>query len=142
MKSTLSYAIMVLQKNFVSFSNRELQKLGLSQGLLYFILYVGNHPGCSQKELAQRLHMDAGHVTRSLNKLEQNGFITMEQNKEDRRVHMLYLQKKGEEAFLFSHSLFSRWDQAVLSEMTEADQQQLLSYTSQLARKIGGNHHA
>lgn len=141
MVQTFAYYITLLGKGFSRFCGIRLQEMGLTQGLLYFILYIGNHPDCSPRELGHALRMDGGHVARSLVKLEQGGFIRQEQNPLDRRAHMLNLTEKGADAFQISHDLFHQWDQEILREMKPGDKQLLLSLLEQAARdmKEAGN---
>lgn len=138
MVSSLAFYITVLRKEFAGYCNDRLQELGLSQGFLFFILYVGKHPGCSPKELAQGLHMDSGHVTRTLSKLEQSGFLCQEINEKDRRARVLRLEEKGMEAFRISHELFSDWDKQVMDGMPDEDRARLLSLLSALVREREG----
>lgn len=138
MISSLAFYITVLHKDFTGYCNGRLQELGLSQGFLFFILYVGKHPGCSPKELVQGLHMDSGHVTRSLARLEQDEFLCQEINPEDRRARILRLKEKGLEAFRISHELFSDWDKQVTEGMQGEDRARLLSLLSALAKEREG----
>ncbi len=136
MKQTIAYYLTLLGKDFNRYCGIRLQEMGLSLGLLYFILYIGNHPDCSPRELGEALHMDGGHVARSLVKLEQGGFVSQEQNPRDRRAHMLQLTAKGADAFRVSHDLFHQWDQEVLGDMESVDKQRLLSLLEQAGRMI------
>ena len=45
LSQTLAYAVSQLRADFVAFSSRKLEALGITQGLLYFVLYIGRHPG-------------------------------------------------------------------------------------------------
>ena len=133
MTRTLAYYVTWLRKDFADYCGRRLQEIGLSQGLLFFILYVGKHPDCSPKALAQGLRMDFGHVARSLTKLEQGGFIRQEQNPRDKRAHLLRLTDRGQAAFALSHDLFDEWDSRVLEQMERPEREQLLELLGQLA---------
>lgn len=139
MVNSLAYFIMLLRRQFADYCNERLHELGLSQGLLFFILYVGKHPGCQPKELAGNLHMDTGHVTRSLVKLEQAGFLTQESNSRDRRSRLLCLTDKGEEAFRISHELFSNWDELVMKDLGQWDRTLLLGILGGIANKKEGD---
>ena len=133
MPESLAYYVMLLKKSFTGYCSERLQELGLSQGLLYFILYIGKHPGCSPSSLAGGLQMDNGHVNRCLAKLIHGGFISQEINPDDRRGRILRLREKGTEAFRISHDLFTRWDNEIMQEMPEADRKYLLSLLQGLA---------
>lgn len=140
MTHSLAYYVMLLRKDFTEYCSQKLQEIGLSQGLLFFILYIGKHPGCSPKGLGEALKMDSGHVARSLTKLVQAGFIFQEQNQKDRRAHILRLTAKGEEAFELSHALFFQWDREVLKDMDEEEQKLLLGVLERLTEGTSGGN--
>ena len=132
--SSLAYFVNVLRKEFVEYCNKRLQALGLMEGQLYFILYVGKHPGCTQKELAQALRMDTGHTTRTLVKLKQNGFLEKEMHQKDKRSHIIRLTEKGKSAFRVSHELLTEWDAEVLQPLNSEERRQLMSLMRRFAR--------
>lgn len=141
MVNSLAYYITLLQRDFADYCNRELQALGLSQGQLFFLLYVGKHLDCSPGELAAALHMDTGHVTRTLCKLEQGGFLRQEINRADRRGRVLRLEERGEAAYRVSHELFTRWDGAVMDGMTDTARADLMGALRLLTEREEGKGH-
>ena len=68
MFDTFAYLITSLRKDFTEFCNEKLQEMGLTQGLLFFILYAGKHPQCSPKELTEALHMGYGLLRQIIGK--------------------------------------------------------------------------
>lgn len=138
MNQTLAYYATLLRKDFTEYCSSKLADEGLSQGQLYFILYVGRHTGCSPKELTQALHMDAGHATRMLAKLAQDEFLVQEKSVTDRRAHILRLTEKGEAAFRLSHELFTQWDTEVLHPLSADEQTTLITLMSKLVSLEGG----
>lgn len=135
MIQSLSYYTLLLKKDFHEYCNKTLKELDLSQGLLFYIIYIGKHPNTSPKQLTEFLHMDTGHTTRTLTKLEDSGFITQKVNKDDKRSRILNLTKKGEEAFELSHHLFSNWDQEIMNDFSPEEREQLLSLLNKLIHK-------
>ena len=71
---TFSYACTVLYRRFTHYTSARLAQWGLSFGTLFFLIYVGKHPGCTQSELTAALHLDWGHSQRTVLKLVENGF--------------------------------------------------------------------
>lgn len=138
MNRSLAFFTTLLNKDFTNYCNQRLAEAGLLQGQLYFILYVGKHPGCAPKELVRALRMDIGHTTRTLAKLEQGGFLVQEQNPDDRRAHILRLTEKGEKAFRLSHELFFQWDHEVLGDITPEEREQLMNLLRKVVRMEGG----
>ena len=134
---SLAYYVTMLRKDFSQYCSRELSAVGLSPGQLYFILYVGRHPGCTPKVLAQALRMDMGHTIRTLAKLEAGGFLVQSPKADDRRAHELRLTEQGEAAFALSHVLFAKWDDAALGGLQEAERAQLLALLGKVVEEKG-----
>ena len=129
MIDTLAYYATILSRSFSSYTAHMLEQIGLSQGLLYPVLYVGRHPGCTQAELTEALGLDWGYSQRSVLRLVEDGFLTREKHG---RAYHLRLSDKGTQAFEASHQVFFDWDAAALNGLNEAERAQLFA----LLRKI------
>lgn len=121
MEKTLGFYINMLRADFIAFCTEQLKELELSQGLLYFLIYVGKNPGCSPGEMAQKLKADSGHTTRSIEKLVKQGFMTRQKSEQDKRAVVLCLTQQGTEAFAKISGLFSQWEQQRTQHMTEEE---------------------
>ncbi len=135
MKRTISFYIKALHRDFDQFCDRRLQQMGLTKGLLYFILYMGNHPGCSPGELAEALEFDGGHVTRSMEKLISSGFAVKEKSSEDKRAVFLSLTDRGREVFETSRRLFGDWDGLAAGSLTEQEKEELIKLLGKIAEE-------
>lgn len=132
MDKSLAHYVTSLRKDFVDYCNKSLADIGLSQGQLYFLIYIGKHPNCAPKELSKALNMDIGHTARAIYKLEEDNFIIQKQNPKDRRARILQLTKKGEEAFALSHELLNKWDKQVLKKLSDKEQDLIFSLMEKL----------
>ncbi|WP_394980832.1 bilirubin utilization transcriptional regulator BilQ [Candidatus Allofournierella excrementavium] len=129
MFDTLAYHSSVFYRDFTTYTSEKLEKLGLHFGLLFFLIYVGKHPGTTPSDLTEALHLDWGHSQRCITKLVENGFLTKE--KAGRR-YQLDLTERGREAFAISHQVFFDWDEKRLAVLTEEERQTLFA----LLRKL------
>lgn len=129
MLDTLAYHVTILSRSFSAYTDRVLDQLGLSQGLLYPVLYIGRHPGCTQAELTEALGLDWGYCQRSVIRLTEDGFLTREKHG---RAYRLSLSEKGKQAFEASHQVFFDWDADTLNVLDQTERAQLLA----LLRKI------
>ena len=129
MFDTLAYYSSVLYRHFTHYTGEKLQALGLNYGSLFFLIYVGKHPGCTPSELTKALRVDWGHSQRSGARLVEDGFMTKERAG---RTHRLNLTAKGEQAFELSHQVFFDWDAQRLSVLTQAERDELFA----LLRKV------
>ena len=131
MFQTLAFYATTFHRDFAAYTTARLQKLGLSFGLLFPLIYVGKHPGCTQAELTSALGLDWGYSQRSIARLVEGGFLTRESG----RAYCLNLSEKGQEAFGLSHQVFFDWDEMVLSALAPEEREQLISLLTKIKRK-------
>ena len=128
----LSIYITSLKKDFDNFCNKKLQEMELSQGLMFFLIYIGNHPECSPKDLSAAIKADTGHTTRSVDKLVTSGFVTRKTKETDKRAFELKLTEKGLNAFTKIKNLFAQWDEIALEDISKEEKELLLNTLSKL----------
>ena len=136
---TLAYHATVFHRSFAAFTAAQLEALGLHYGALFFILYVGKHPGCTQAQLTSALQLDWGYSQRSILRLVADGFLIREKKG---RAYQLKLSPKGTEAFKISHQVFLQWDEAALDSLSPAQQQELFALLSKVQPKPWKIHDA
>ena len=127
---TLSYYSTIFYRSFAAFTGERLQAVGLNFGLLFFVIYVGKHPGCSPSELTKALYLDWGYSQRSLNKLAEDGFLSREKHG---RSYALTLTDRGQQAFVISHQIFFTWDDIRLANLNDTEKDQLLALLQKAA---------
>ena len=135
MGRTLSYYAGAMYRDFSGFTEARLQELGLHYGSLFFVLYIGKHPGCSPSELTKALRVDWGHSQRSVEKLVREGFVIKERPGGGGRAYQLTLTARGQEVFEESHRVFFEWDEQKLSALNGEERQQLLSLLERVMRR-------
>lgn len=137
MHKSLAYFSLVLEKDFLSFCNQKLEEVGVTQGQIYFVIYIGKHPGCTTGDLVKDLRMDWGHTQRSVDKLVQDGFVCKQKSEQDKRAYHLSLTPKGETAFSVTHQVFSDWDTDVLQGLSAMEKEQLITILEKLIHRKG-----
>ena len=138
MKHTLSYFSGVLYRDFVCSTSEQLDALGLHRGSLPFLLYLGKHPGCTPTELTKALHMDWGHTQRSLDRLEQAGFLS---RRKEGRSYRLTLTDSGAQAVALCRQSFHDWDDRILGDLPLEQRSLLLKTMEALAAGCGRQPH-
>ena len=121
MENSNTFHIMVLYKEFLAYTERLLKEQGLNFGKLPFILYIGNHSGCTPSDVKNALRMDWGHVQRSIARLEQDGFVQKEKDEKKDRISHLTLTAQGKTAFEMSHHAFYSWDEELKSTLSQEE---------------------
>ena len=138
MISGISGLITILYKDFLAYTEEELRKIKLNFGQLPFLLYIGNHPGCTPSEMRNRMDMDWGHCQRSLSKLEKDGFIMKSANPNNSRSSCLRLTEAGEKAFKMGHKVFEDWDKDLDQILSSDDKQKLIEMLHAIVQHKGG----
>lgn len=131
MFQTLAFYATAFHRDFAAYTTARLQKLGLSFGLLFPLIYVGKHPGCSQAQLTSALGLDWGYSQRSVTRLVDEGFLTREKSG---RAYRLGLSARGEEAFALSHQVFFDWDREKLASLEPEERRQLLELLAKVKK--------
>lgn len=126
MENSLAFYITSLRKDLNAYSDARLRQYGLTDGLFYYIIYIGKNPGCSLSDAARYLRADNGHVTRCIGRLEQLGYAVRTRDETDRRHFHLNLTGRGEEIFSELHTLLYDWDEAACGALSRDQKVQLL----------------
>ncbi|WBW97213.1 MarR family winged helix-turn-helix transcriptional regulator [Oceanirhabdus sp. W0125-5] len=106
--------------------NNKLKPYGIGSGQYIFLINIHNHEGLSQKELSKLLAIDKTTTAKAVRKLEDEGYIYREQDKEDKRYYKLYLTEKGK-SFIPTLRKFLRSNTDILSSgMSDKQQEQTL----------------
>ncbi|MBR3355244.1 MAG: MarR family transcriptional regulator [Oscillospiraceae bacterium] len=75
--------------------NREADENGIYLGQHRVVRYIGEHPGCSQREIAAALSQTPAAITLSTKRLQEIGLITKETDPSNLRQYHLYVTEKG-----------------------------------------------
>lgn len=132
MLHTIAYAISTLYKDFYAYADARLHPSGMHKGWIYFMLYVGRHPGCAPAELTKALHADWGYSQRCVAQMVESGFLTKEKAG---RAYRLNLTEKGWQVYRESQSLFFDWDASRFAGLTPSERATLLALLDKAARE-------
>ncbi len=128
MRPQISNTIIRLTKDLNSFRTFDIQKFGLSTGIVPFLIYIGDNEISSPSEMAKDLIMDPAHVARSIAKLSDLGLIEKIQTKyQDRRKKSFILTQEGRKAYLAAIDSTVRWEANILESLNADDKSILLS---------------
>ena len=72
-----------------------LRSLGLALGQDLLLLQLWDHDGCTQSELVGRLGLDPSTVTKMLQRMERDGWLTRARSGEDARASIVTLTDAG-----------------------------------------------
>ena len=123
------------------------RKLGvLREGLLHspyslsesrIIYEIANRANLIAAELSKELGLDAGYLSRILDRLEQQGLIQKVHSELDARQRFLQLTKEGEKAFKLLDDRSREEISEMLSRLSEKDQEKLLQAMHTVQQVLG-----
>ncbi|TPE00310.1 MarR family transcriptional regulator [Enterococcus sp. PF-2] len=81
-----------------SIANIEFKEVQLSKGQYIYLVRIFENEGIIPERLAERIKVDRTTLSRAVKKLEENGFILKESDKENKKIKHLYTTTKGKQA--------------------------------------------
>ncbi len=86
--------------NLFSYKLNELlreSEAGITVDQFRLLTHLWKEDGISQQQLAQLVRRDRASITRMVDILEEQGFINRTADKDDRRINLIFLTKKGKQ---------------------------------------------
>lgn len=116
------------------------QRLGctLQPGALRMLLFVGRQPLCTHKDLVGHTHADKALVARTLNELEEGGWLERLPHAQDRRSRALRLTPQGQALFVQLREQRAALGRQMLLGSSAAAQQRLLAQLRQMVGNLEG----
>ena len=86
-------------QTFRSYSDADIRQLGLTASQFDVVATLGNTPGMTFKQLAEKTLTTKGELTGIIDRLEKKGLVRREVPPEDRRSFIAVLTPEGERVF-------------------------------------------
>lgn len=112
--------------------DHQLKKFNLSSKQFMYILCICDNEGFSQENLASELQIDKGAVAKSIQQLENKGFIFRKVSPKDKRQYMLYPTEKSKELYPYLLELTMQCEKNVLSNLTSIESELFKSLLEKL----------
>lgn len=107
----------ILYRSMQKFYDKRLSEYDIGSGQLPFLLLIYEQEGISMQELAKQGAFDKGTITRALVKLEEQGYIRIETNPNDKRIRQLYTCSKTKDIISAAYLIRREWWEQVTSEL-------------------------
>ncbi|QIL81425.1 winged helix-turn-helix transcriptional regulator [Diaphorobacter sp. HDW4A] len=104
----------------------------LNRNSVRCLLFVGHEPLCTHKALMDFLRADKAQVARTLNEMEDNGWIERVPHPDDRRSRRLQLSAQGQTLFTTMQAARARVGEQMLQGVPEAQQAELAAQLLQM----------
>lgn len=104
----------------------KLKSFDLTRKQWQLLLWLGDlDPPCSQQILLQNFDVDAAHLTRLLDQLEQKAIITRERLLQNRREQVIWLTPGGKKIFNQIQTIAFAQNELALHGLTEQQKKEL-----------------
>lgn len=120
MKSISKYNA-AIYRNGQSIINYKLKDLDIKSGQHDFFYVISKNEGISQKELSEYLYVGKSTTAKAIKNLVKNDYVEVKKDKDDKRVHRLYLTKKGKETTPIIESVFTEITETFTKGLTEEE---------------------
>ena len=97
LKNQLCFPLYACARKIVAAYTPYLKPLGLTYTQYIVFMVLWEKESVSVGQLGSILHLDAGTLTPLLKNLEKEGYVTRERSKEDERVTIVTITKKGDD---------------------------------------------
>ena len=101
------------------------------------LMFVGRHPGATQKELVQHASADKAQIARLVALLLDKGWLQCAPHEHDKRSRCLHLSPQGQALFNAVRQARSTLAADLLQPVPAASQAQLLDLLEQLRGQLG-----
>lgn len=117
-------------------NNIEFKELDLTRGQYLYVVRICENPGIIQEKLAEMLKVDRTTVGRSIQKLEQNGFIEKRNDEYNRKIKKLFPTEKGRYVFSLIIRENEHSDRVALTGLSEEEVRTLLSLLERVRKNV------
>ncbi|MGL5312333.1 MAG: MarR family winged helix-turn-helix transcriptional regulator [Peptostreptococcaceae bacterium] len=135
-KNVLHGVIMVLSRKHKKILRNEFHKVNLTEGKPKILDFLLINPGCSQRELATRCHIEPATATSVLALMEKEDLIYRSRNEKDKRILNVYLTEKGIEAQENLDKIFEKVDELCFEGFSEEEKIQAINYLNRINENL------
>ena len=122
----------VSRMNFLEFMmktkiKQKMDKANIHPGQPFILKIIGENPGISQTELAEKLRVTPASVAVSTKRLEKQDLIIKKEDEHNLRLNHIYLTEKGEEIVEYIKGTFKKIHAQMFENLTEEELSTLIS---------------
>lgn len=119
-----------------NFFEKRLREFDLTFGEQVIIMFLSRNEEVNQDAISKRYMIDKGMVAKTLNKLETKGFISREQNPDNKRENIISLTQKGADILNNIKNIIDEWNEILYEEMSEDEIACMKKLTNKMVENI------
>lgn len=102
-----------------------LEELGVTTGQYMYLIVLCEQEGLSQEHLAELVGINKSTTAKVISQLMEEGFVTREQDPEDKRGYKVYPTKKARAIYPKIIKLLKEWNEKLLDGISEDERDTL-----------------
>jgi len=118
---------------------KEMTEMGLYFGQLPILEYIKRNENCTQREIADKLHVTAASIALSTKRLQKAGLIKKVTDEDNLRCNKLSITEKGLEITEKGRKIFDALDEKMYQGFSEKELEDLYNYLNRLILNITGD---
>ena len=95
LEKSMQFLLWQISRQYAARCYRQITEQGLQPTQMPFLIMLHRHDGCSQKEMAEWLHIKPPTVNVSIQRLEKSGIVERKRDEADQRIARIYITEKG-----------------------------------------------
>lgn len=131
-----------ISRSQMMFRSERLKADGICAAHHTFVLAICLHPGRSQEELSKEICLNKSTVARTINYLEEKGYVRREANVSDKRSFLVFPTDKMLEIFPLVSTITREWNERICEDIPSDELEAFFSVLSKMEQKakaiVGG----
>lgn len=125
----------IIVRSCRSFTEKKLREYDLTFGEQIILMFISAHENVNQDTISKAFKIDKGMVAKTLNKLEQKGYIMRKQNPDNKRENIISLTQQGTDILIHMSTVLKEWNDILYEGMSKED----IAYVTKLIEKMAEN---
>jgi DNA-binding MarR family transcriptional regulator len=114
--------------------DKNLEKYNINGSQIPILIITSEHEGINQNSISKIFNIHRANITRSVKKLEQEGYIIRKKDKNDHRNYNLFLTKKAKEREPEFKKIFHNWIGIILTDFTEEEKKLFINFLQRASK--------
>lgn len=130
---TILKFISILQRNTNRYFDLMLDEYGIGSGQQFFLLRIYENQDITMLDLSRLGSFDKGTVTKAVQKLTEEGYVTVTTDQNDKRVRHLHTTDKALPVIEKLYEVRNEWINSILRDLDEDERLKLFNTLDDIA---------
>lgn len=136
MEEPLMRVILRTNKQWTLYRRKISQEMGIPDSYRMILMYLHNHPGASQKEIAQFRDITTSSVNQTVKEMLLTGYLEKQTDETDQRCSKLYLTEKGIQCAAQIRNRIEEAEEKISRFMTPEKKKEIIDLLTALTDQI------